>query len=85
MRFETLPSQRPRAFCAACAVFSKSNSRSEIHIAYESIQLAMEFNKMATLRCKDVCQASVFAELQPKDVLDVVFGSIFCGTADASL
>ena len=24
-----------------------------------------------------------FAELQPKDVLDVVFGSIFCGTADA--
>ena len=69
--------------CAAA--FSKSNSRSEIHIAYESIQLAMEFNKMATLRCKDVCQASVFAELQPKDVLDVVFGSIFCGTADASL
>ena len=39
---------------------------------------------MATLRCRDVCQASVFAELQPKDVLDLVFGSIFCGTADAS-
>ena len=69
--------------CAAA--FSKSNSRSEIHIAYESIQLAMEFNKMATLRCRDVSQASVFAELQPKDVLDLVFGSIFCGTADASL
>ena len=86
----TLPKDVLRDFAVAAtsrvlrcaAVFSKSNVRSEIHIAYESIQLAMKFNKVATLRCRDVSQASVFAELQPKDVLDAVFGSIFCGTAD---
>ena len=88
----TLPKDALRDFAVAAtsrvlrcaAAFSKSSVRSEIHIAYESIQLAMEFNRMATLRCTDLSQASVFAELQPKDVLDAVFGSIFCGTADAA-
>ena len=67
------------------AIFSKSKIKSDSRAAYDAIVLAFKFNELAASRCKNVSQASAFAELQPKDVLDAFFGSILCKTVNPEL